>query len=102
MRAYRVLRDRYFGRDSYDFSESALNIAAFRVGRASKFEDALVLLTANEQLYPGSSAMYVFRGNINLMKGDTAAAATAFREAVRRDTSNAEARGRLRAIGQRP
>ena len=102
MRTYRALRERYFGRDAYDFSESALNIAAFRVGRANKVDDALALLSANEQLYPGSSAMYVFRGNINLMKGDTAAAATAFREAVRRDTSNAEARGRLRAIGQRP
>jgi hypothetical protein len=29
-------------------------------------------------------------------------AAIAFREAVRRDSSNAEARGRLRAIGAQP
>ena len=32
----------------------------------------------------------------------TSAAALAFREAVRRDTTNAEARGRLRAIGKQP
>jgi hypothetical protein len=44
--------------------------------------------------------MYVFRGNIELMRADTNAAATAFREAVRRDSTNAEARGRLRAIGR--
>ena len=102
IRAYRALRERYFGRDAYDFGESSLNIAAFRVGRASRFDDALALLRLNEELYPSSSGMYVFRGNILLMKGDTTAAAAAFREAVRRDTSNAEARGRLRAISRSP
>lgn len=102
IRAYRTLRERYYGRDSYDFSESSLNIAAFRVGRASKVDDALALLRLNEELFPNSSGMYVFRGNINLMRGDTITAAAAFREAIRRDSSNAEARGRLRDIGQRP
>ncbi len=100
--AYRALRERYYGRDSYDFGEPSLNSAAFRLGRASRFDDALSLLRLNEELFPGSSAMYVFRGNINLMKGDTTAAATAFREAVRRDPENDEARGRLRDIGQKP
>ena len=72
------------------------------MGRDKKFDDALALLRLNEELYPNSSGMYVFRGNILLMKGDTMAAASAFREAVRRDTTNAEARGRLRAIGRAP
>ena len=102
LRAYRLLRERYYGRDAYDFSESALNIAAFRTSQRGKPDDAIALLQANEQLFPGSSGMYVFRGNILLMKGDTNAAATAFREAVRRDTTNAEARGRLRTIGRQP
>ena len=102
LRAYRALRIRYYGRDAYDFGESSLNIAAFRLGRANKFDDAFALLKLNEEQFPNSSPMYVFRGNINLMKGDTSAAALAFREAVRRDTSNAEARGRLRAIGRTP
>ena len=60
------------------------------------------LLKLNEELYPASSGMYVFRGNINLMKGDTTAAAAAFREAIRRDPANDEAKGRLQAIGQKP
>jgi hypothetical protein len=102
VRAYRALRARYYGRDAYDFSEFSLNSAAFRTGRGGKPDDALALLRVNEELFPRSSGMYVFKGNILLMKGDTAAAATAFREAVRRDTSNAEAKGRLTAIGQRP
>jgi predicted negative regulator of RcsB-dependent stress response len=72
------------------------------VGRANKVDDALALLRLNEELFPNSSGMYVFRGNIHLMRGDTSAAAAAFREALRRDTSNAEARGRLRSIGRQP
>ena len=99
---YRALRQRYYGSGSYDFGEGQLNTAAFRLGRASKFDDALALLALNEQLYPNSSLTPVFRGNILLMKGDTTGAAQAFREAVRRDSTNTEARGRLRALGQPP
>ena len=102
IRAYRALRERYFGRASYDFGETALNSAAFRTGRGGKPDDALAILKVNEEFFPKSSGMYVFKGNILLMKGDTAAAATAFREAFRRDTLNGEALGRLRQIGQRP
>ena len=98
VRAYKALRARYFGRDAYDFSEPSLNIAAFRTARAGKPDEALTLLRYNEELFPNSSAMAVFKGNILLMKGDTAAAETAFREAIRRDSTNMEARGRLQAI----
>ena len=102
IRLYRALRQRYFGRAAYDFGEPSLNIAAFRLGRAGKYDEAFALLRLNEELFPGSSGMYVFRGNILLMRGDTAAAAGAFREAIRRDTTNAEAKGRLKAVGGRP
>lgn len=102
IRAYRNLRQRYYGRDAYDFGEASLNTAAFRLGRAGKYEDGFALLVLNEEMFPNSSGMYVFRGNISLMKGDTTAAAAAFREAVRRDPSNGEARGRLQAIGRQP
>lgn len=99
---YRGLRDKYYGRDAYDFGESSLNTAAFRVAREKKFEDALLLLGVNEELFPGSSGMAVIRGNILLMRGDTTGAAASFREAVKRDSTNGEARGRLRDIGQAP
>jgi cytochrome c-type biogenesis protein CcmH/NrfG len=46
--------------------------------------------------------MDVFRGNVLLMRGDTTTAAEAYREAVRRDSSNAEARLRLQAYQQSP
>jgi hypothetical protein len=101
-RMYRSLRERYYGRDAYDFGELSLNIAAFRLGRAGKFDEALALLQLNEEQFPNSSALSVFRGNIILMRGDTNGAAAAFREAVRRDSTNEEAKGRLRAIRSSP
>jgi tetratricopeptide (TPR) repeat protein len=99
--AYKILRQKYYGRDAYDFSEASLNIAAFRTARAGKPDEALKLLQYNESLYPNSSGMAVFKGNIQLMKGDTAAAEAAFREAIRRDSTNMEAKGRLQAIGKK-
>jgi hypothetical protein len=98
LRVYRSLRDRYYGRDAYDFGEISLNSAAFRTARAGKIDDALALLRLNEELFPRASALYITRGNIALMRADTASAAAAFREALRRDPANDEARGRLRDI----
>ena len=101
-RAYRALRERYYGRASYDFGEPTLDIAAFRVARAGKFDEAFALLKLNEEQYPNSSNAATFRGNITLMKGDTAGAITAFREAIRRDSTNGEAQNRLRQLTTRP
>ncbi len=102
VRAYRALRQRFYGRDAYDFGEGSLNAAALRLGRTGKYDDAFALLRLNEEVFPNSAATSVFRGNITLMKGDTTAAEAAFREALRRDPSSNEARGRLRAIGRQP
>jgi hypothetical protein len=100
IRLYRALRQRYYGRDAYDFGEGSLNTAALRIARANKPDDALAVLRVNEEQFPNSTVLSTFRGNINLMKGDTTAAATAFREALRRDSTNMEARGRLRDLGR--
>lgn len=99
---YRTLRERYYGRDTYDFGEGSLNTAALRVARAGRYDDAFALLKLNEEFFPTSSDTYVFRGNISLMKGDTTAAASAFSEAMLRDPKNREAAGRLRDIGRKP
>ena len=102
IRTYRALRERHYGRDAYDFGELSLNSAAFRVARAGRTDDALSLLRLNEQLFPNTASLSIIRGNVHLMRADTAAAAASFREAIRREPANDEARGRLRDIGQRP
>ena len=100
IKTYRALRERYYGRDAYDFGEPSLNEAAFRLARAGKFDAALALLKLNEEQFPKTASTYVFRGNVMLLRADTNAAADAFREAIRRDSTNFEARQRLRAIGR--
>ena len=39
VRSYKALWQRYYGSDAYDFREGSLNTAAFRLGRAKKFEE---------------------------------------------------------------
>ncbi len=100
--AYRGLRARHFGSGAYDFGESSLSVSAFRLGRASRFAEAFRILDLNAEFYPTSSGIEVFRGNLELMRGDTVAARRAFREALRRDPSNEEAQGRLDTVTPRP
>ncbi len=100
VRAYKALCNRYYGSGSYDFGETSLNTAAFRLARANRFDEALALLTLNEEQFPASATLSVLRGNIALMRNDTTAAEAALREALRRDPNNAEAKGRLQAIGR--
>src|SRR5207237_505764 len=50
-RAYRALRERYYGRGAYDFGEPTLDVAAFRLARAGKFNVAVAILTVNEELF---------------------------------------------------
>jgi hypothetical protein len=102
VRAYKALRNRYYGRSAYDFGEISLNTAALRLAQAKKFPEAEAMLKLNEEQFPSSSPVAVFRGNIALLRADTAAAEAAFREAVKRDATNEEAKGRLRAIGKQP
>jgi len=102
VKAYKALRTRYYGRASYDFGEGSLNAAAFRLAQAKKFDEAKALLDLNDEQFPASSGIAVFRGNIALLRADTAAAEAAFREAVKRDPRNEEAKGRIRAIGKQP
>jgi hypothetical protein len=97
-RVYRALRERYYGRAAYDFGEPTLNVAAFRLARGGKYDEAFAILRLNEEQFPASSNLATFRGNISLLRGDTTAAIAAFREAVRRDSTNGEARGRLREL----
>lgn len=100
IRAYLSLRERYYGHDAYDFGEGTLNDAAVRVARAGKPDDAFALLRTNQQQFPEGTSMDITRGNIELMRGDTAAAEAAYRQVLERDPENAEARFRLRAIGR--
>ncbi len=99
IRAYRALRERHYGRSAYDFGEPTLNIAALRLARNARYQEALAIVGLNEEFFPRSAGVAVVRGNVLLLRGDTAAAVSAYREALDRDSTSGEARNRLRALG---
>lgn len=102
VRAYKALRQRYYGHDSYDFGENSLPTAAFQLARGSKFPEAMALLALNDQTFPNSAPTAAARGSVLLMQGDTNGAVAAFREALKRDSTSFEARGQLRRLGKTP
>src|SRR5260370_8228883 len=66
-RAYRTLRERYYGRAAYDFGEPTLDIAAFRLARAGKYPEAFAILKLHEDQFPTSSTLATFRATITLL-----------------------------------
>src|SRR5438128_1337748 len=55
---YRDLRAKYYGGQSYDFSEPALVAMATPLINANRPDDAIALLQLNAEFYPKSSATY--------------------------------------------
>jgi hypothetical protein len=99
---YRSLRERYFGRASYDFGEPSLVGAALELSRGGHLDDALAVLRLNDEVFPTSANTMNNIGDVLLAKRDTTAAIDAYRTALRRDSSDVVAKMRLRGLGQRP
>ncbi len=51
---YRVLRDRYYGSSTFDFSEPTLRRVAERLEDQGGMDDALVILELNAEMFPAS------------------------------------------------
>jgi tetratricopeptide (TPR) repeat protein len=102
VRAYRALRERYYGRSAYDFGEFTLIQAVAPLQQSRKFDEALALLRLNAEFYPQSSQTMTTTGEVYRMRGDTAAAITAYRQALQMNQNDGGARQRLRELGQTP
>jgi hypothetical protein len=102
VKAYRNLRERYYGRAAYDFGEGSLIQAAQPLQQARRFDEALGLLRLNMEFYPVSSQTQTSIGEVFRTKGDTAAAIAAYRQALQLNANDGGARQRLRELGQQP
>ena len=91
---YRELRQRYYGRQSYDFGEDELLRAVERIVSA-RAADAITLLTMNLEFYPQSASSYVLMGQAYVRMRDLDAAIRSLEKAIELDPANAIARGRL-------
>jgi len=92
---FRELREKFYGGQSYDFSETSLLQVAQRANAASKADDALAYLQANLEYYPKSSRSYLLMSQIHDAKGDKTAAIKDLEKAVELDPNNAQARMQL-------
>jgi tetratricopeptide (TPR) repeat protein len=102
MKTYRALRAQYYGRAAYDFGELPLMDVGTGLSQQKKFDDALALLTLDNEFYPKSANVMVALGETYRAKGDTASAIKSYREALVRDPQNGQAKQRLTQLGQQP
>jgi photosynthetic reaction center cytochrome c subunit/tetratricopeptide repeat protein len=95
---YRDLRAKYYGGQSYDFSENALVAVATPLIAANKPDDAIVWLQLNTEFYPKSSATYAALGQAYARKSDTANAIKSYEKAVELDPNNQNAKRQLEQL----
>ena len=102
VRVYRALRDRYYGRAAYDFGEGTLNMLSQRLARSQRLDPALAMAQLNVEFFPQSSQVQTNLGEVLRVRGDTAGAITAYRQALQLNPQDGGARQRLRELGQQP
>lgn len=102
VRVYRALRQTYYGRAAYDFSERTLVSAAEQLAQQRSYDAALALLALDNEFYPRGAELMLAMGEVYRAKGDTAAAIKAYRETLVRDPRARPARERLTQLGQQP
>ncbi|HEY7337377.1 MAG TPA: photosynthetic reaction center cytochrome c subunit family protein [Bryobacteraceae bacterium] len=94
---YRDLRQRYYGRSAYDFSEEGLADLADRIvtGRP---DDAIALAKLNLEYNPKSARSYATIGYAYTRKFDDETAATYYEKALEIEPDNGVIQGRLASI----
>ena len=92
---YRELRLKYYGGQSYDFSEPALVATATPLINANKPDDAIAWLQLNAEFYPRSSATYAALGQAYAKKNDSANALKSYEKALELDPNNQIAKRQL-------
>ena len=95
---YRELREKFYGGQSYDFSENGLLATAQRAIAANKPDDALAYLQANVDYYPKSARSYLAMSQAHLAKQDKAGAIKDLEKALDIDPNNAQAKTQLETI----
>jgi hypothetical protein len=95
---YKELRDKYYGGQSYDFSEGGLIAIARRAQAAGKPDDAIAYLQANLEYFPKSSRTYQAMSQARNAKGDKDGAMNDLEKAVELDPNNQQALGQLKQL----
>lgn len=92
---YRDLRQRYYGRASYDFGLAPLSEVGGTLRQRNKVADALKFYMLNLEYAPNSAPAWSQAGSAQLAAGDTATAIKSFEKALSIDPKD---RGATRAM----
>src|SRR5712691_10765951 len=92
---YRDLRAKYYGGQSYDFSETALVAFGTQLNNANKPDDALAWLQLNAEFYPRSAPTYGVMAQSYMRKNDKDNAIKSLEKAVEIDPNNQQAKRQL-------
>jgi len=92
---YKELREKFFGGQSYDFSEGSLVAIAQRANTAGKADEALAYLNANLEYFPRSARTYALMALVKSGKGDKPGAIAALEKAIELDPNNAQLKAQL-------
>ena len=95
---FKELREKFYGGQSYDFSEATMITMAQRANAANKYDDALAYLQANIEYYPKSARSYSAIGQMKNAKGDKPGAIAALEKAVELDPNNAQTKAQLETL----
>lgn len=91
---YHDLKERFYGRGVYDFSEQMLDVVINRMANVRP-EPALYLAALNIEQYPDSADAYVTLSYVYTRLLDDASAIAALRKALEMEPDHSPARGRL-------
>jgi hypothetical protein len=95
---YKELREKFYGGQSYDFSEGSLVAIAQRANAAGKRDDALAYLNANLEYFPKSARTYQVIAAVKNANGDKPGAIAALEKAVELDPNNMQAKTQLEGL----
>lgn len=95
---YKELREKYYGGQSYDFSEGGLIAIARRAQNEKKLDDAIAYLQANLEYFPKSARTYQALSQAKNAKGDKEGAIKDLEKAVELDPGNQQAQAQLKQL----
>lgn len=95
---YEELRDRFYGRGSYDFGESGLNEFGYEALAAEDYDGAVRIFERNVELFPDASNAHDSLGEALAARGDTALAIESYERALELAPRNRNAAMRLREL----
>lgn len=99
---YRELRERYYGKGAYDFSERPLNAFGYELlGKGDK-DGAIAAFHLNASQFPGSGNAWDSLAEAYVASGKKLVAEIYYRKSLEVDPQNANALEKLRKLGENP